>query len=184
MTTLWMERFILAKVPQTKRKIQYVAGSTYVVSLPKEWVSTTLGKDPKQVKKNILIIIPMQDGPLTIYPESGRDPAQSKTTLRLDEELIRSVSFFKKRLISKYLAGYNRIRLTSHRVIPPETVKVAEEIVQRFIGCEIIERTPNIIVIQDLLARGEFKTIEQRHFKNADISAQIKAALEGHATTP
>lgn len=25
--------------------------------------------------------------------------------------------------------------------------------------------------------------IEQRHFKNADISAQIKAALEGHATT-
>jgi len=172
-----MERFILAEVPQTKRKIQYVAGSTYVVSLPKEWVSTTLGKDPKQVKKNILIIIPMQDGPLTIYPESGRDPAQSKTTLRLDEELIRSVSFFKKRLISKYLAGYNRIRLTSHRVIPPETVKVAEEIVQRFIGCEIIERTPNIIVIQDLLALGELPIVQALGMMSRIARSVIKAAL-------
>ena len=40
-----MERFILAKIPRIKRKIQYVAGSTYVDSLPKDWVNTfnTLG---------------------------------------------------------------------------------------------------------------------------------------------
>ncbi|MFQ5799435.1 MAG: hypothetical protein ACE5H0_12205, partial [Bacteroidota bacterium] len=101
-----MERSTLDKTGQTKRKIQYVAKSTYVVSLPKPWVEATFGENPDEVKANNLIITQMSDGSLTIYPEAGRTPAKSETILRMSDKLRRNADFFKKRLISKYLAGY------------------------------------------------------------------------------
>lgn len=178
-----MERSILDKTAQTKRKIQYVAKSTYVVSLPKQWVRVTFGDNPDEVKKKSLVIIPMQNGSLTIYPEKVSFSKESEATLRLDDkEIITNVDFLKKRLISKYLAGYRRIRLTSQEVFPPEMVKNVEDIVRLFIGCEIVEINPNIIVIQDLLALGQLPIRQALNMMSLTTRSATKSAIHALVT--
>jgi len=150
-----VERFFLKNVHQTKRKIQFVSNSTYVISLPKQWIEATIGDNPDEVKQQKLAIIPMQDGSLAIYPEVERESTTFETSLQLGTKHIKNLNFFKKRLISKYLAGHRRILLTSDQVIPPELVKATEEIVLLLIGWEIAEINPNAIIIQDLLTPGQ-----------------------------
>jgi len=116
---------------------------------------STISEDPKEVKKNQIIIIPMQDGSLNIYPDGTRGVEKSETTLKLDKKHVQDNDYFQKRMIAKYLAGHQQIRLTSEDIIGPEIIKRTEEIVRMFIGCEIIEMSPNVLVIKDLLALGE-----------------------------
>ena len=85
----------IKELSQTKRKIQFVAKSTYVVSLPKHWIENTIGKIPEEVKKHNLIIIPMADGSLSIYPEKKSAPVKSESVLRLTDELIENHDFLK-----------------------------------------------------------------------------------------
>lgn len=125
----------------------------------------------------------MQDGSLTIYPEIVRSTKESETILRLDDKItISNVDFFKKRLISKYLAGYRRIRLTSREVIPPETVKNAEDIIRLFIGCEIVEINPNIIVIQDLLELGQLPIRQALNMMSLTARSATKSAIHALVT--
>ncbi len=160
-----------------RRKIQYVAGSTYVISLPKKWVHTTISEDPKEVKKNQIIIIPMQDGSLNIYPDGLKGIEKSETILKLDKKHVQDNDYFQKRMIAKYLAGHQQIRLTSEDIIGPEIIKRTEEIVRMFIGCEIIEMSPNVLVIKDLLALGELSIEKALNMMNIIARSTFKTAL-------
>jgi len=170
------------EIGQTKRKIQYVAKSTYVISLPKPWIENTIGKNPDEVKKQNLIIIPMQDGSLAIYPEQKSVPIKSETVLRLTDELIANHDFFRKRLIAKYLAGYNRIRLICDQVIPTDMAQYIEDIVRMFIGCEIVEISSNQITIQDLLALGQLPIAQALNMMALTTRSATKSALHSLVT--
>ena len=97
------------------RKVQVTGKSTYVVSLPKKWVSSVQLKSGDSIA-----MIPLPDGTMLINPKLKQtDREFSKKVIVVDsndtEQLFR-------KFIGAYLAGYNIIELrtmnnTSNREI-------------------------------------------------------------------
>src|SRR5256885_1642669 len=66
------------------RKLQLTGGSTYVVSLPKPWISAT-GLKPGDT----VFLESMPDGSITVLPRAGEKPAALKTK---DETFAKDVA--------------------------------------------------------------------------------------------
>src|SRR5438034_1255292 len=62
------------------RKLQLTGGSTYVVSLPKPWISAT-GLKPGDT----VFLEPMPDGSISVLPKAGEKPAARRTVLEEQE---------------------------------------------------------------------------------------------------
>ncbi|MCS7110505.1 MAG: phosphate uptake regulator PhoU [Candidatus Caldarchaeum sp.] len=122
------------------RRIQKTGRSTYIVSLPREWVEKTGLKKFDAVK-----IVPFASG-LLILGRNGE--GRGETILNVSsyenpDELVRL--FF-----SKYLDGYDRIRVT-FSAHSPQVVGVLKDRVRRWlVGVEIIGETTSEILAQVL----------------------------------
>jgi len=132
------------------RKIQRTGGSTFIVSLPKQWadrVGVTNGM-------NVGITI-RPDGTLLITPNtSSPAPTQNKldVTGKSGDVLIREI-------IASYIAGFNIIEIRSNR-ITAEQKQTIREITHKLIGPEIIEETANRMILQDLLNPAELSLFQ------------------------
>ena len=124
------------------RKVQLTGGSSYVITLPKEWVRAhSIGKnDPVGVE-----ISP--DGSLIISPRVSDEYVRRTKVIDAGGEV--KGSFLFRMLVSAYITGYTEIRVVGS---PPSNLR---NVVRRFakmaIGEEIVEETPSFILIKDLL---------------------------------
>ena len=93
----------IEKTNQEQRKLQVTGGSTYILSLPKEWVTRN------QLKKGSLIVLrEEEDGSIALFP-SKLEKQEKK-----DEAFIRvsandNPDAVMRKVISAYLVGYNEI---------------------------------------------------------------------------
>ncbi|HUW66979.1 MAG TPA: PhoU domain-containing protein [Candidatus Nanoarchaeia archaeon] len=132
------------------RKIQRTGGSTFIVSLPKQWadrVGVTNGM-------NVGITI-RPDGTLLITPNiSSPAPTQNKldVTGKSGDVLIREI-------IASYIAGFNIIEIRSNR-ITAEQKQTIRKITHKLIGPEIIEETADRMILQDLLNPAELSLFQ------------------------
>jgi phosphate uptake regulator len=132
------------------RKIQRTGGSTFIVSLPKQWadrIGVTNGMN--------VGITTRPDGTLLIIPNtSSPSPAQNllDVTGKSGEVLIREI-------IASYIAGFNIIEIRSNR-ITAEQKKTIREITHKLIGPEIIEETADRMILQDLLNPSELSLFQ------------------------
>lgn len=123
------------------RRIQRTGGSTYTVSLPKQWA------DRLGITSGMNVgITARPDGALIITPATSF-PAPLKKKLdvtgKTGEPLIREI-------VASYIAGFNIIELTSSR-ITVEQKQTIRQIIHKLIGPEIMEETAERMIIQDLL---------------------------------
>ncbi|NJD53414.1 MAG: phosphate uptake regulator PhoU [Candidatus Methanoperedens sp.] len=127
------------------RKVQITGKSTFVVSLPKKW-AINVGI----ISGSLVHMHPQEDGSLLLTSNGGL-VSQSLKTLTIDgragEPLIRDI-------IATYVAGYRMIELKG-RNITYEQKKDITTIVKKLIGIEIIEETPDKVIIQDISNPGE-----------------------------
>jgi phosphate uptake regulator len=127
------------------RKIQRTGGSTYIVSLPKQWanhVGLTSGMN--------VGITTRPDGNLLISPDISSPTPMKKqldVTDRIGDMLVREI-------IASYIAGFNVIELVSKR-ITAEQKQTIRQITHKLIGPEIVEETADRMIVQDLLNPGE-----------------------------
>lgn len=125
------------------RKVQVTGGSTFTVSLPKDWAR----------KNNI-------EGGSTIgfYPENGTlvlTPAPDTESIEgvldindLDDEaLVRAV-------MTMYVSGFDTIALEADRITTNQR-RAIREATQSLVGLEVLEETADRVVIQDLLDSSE-----------------------------
>ncbi len=127
-------------VEAVTRRIQQTGKSTYIVSLPREWVVKNNLKKFDQVK-----ILPTSSG-LLITRGEEREPLQ--TVIRVPEEA--NPEEVTRLFFSKYLAGYDKITVV-FPVYSPQTVSILKERIRRWlIGVEIIGETFNELVVQCL----------------------------------
>ncbi|MDR2944940.1 MAG: phosphate uptake regulator PhoU [Methanosarcinales archaeon] len=138
------------------RKVQQTGGSTYIVSLPKQWaekVGITTGAR--------VGIQPQPNGKLLISPEIDSKPLRKKA---VDITNING-SGLERVFIATYLAGYDVIEFTSSK-ISADQKKVLRTVCHKLIGPEIIEENSNIVLVQDLLNPNELsiKKAIQRMF--------------------
>ena len=126
------------------RKVQFTGGSSYVLTLPKEWIDT------EKIKKNDSLGVEVQpDGALLITRRIEQEPAQK--TKEFDLGVISEPAYLFRLLIGAYISGYTVIVIRSQQRLPPFVRMVVRDFTQMTIGQEVIEESETVITLKDLL---------------------------------
>ncbi|MBP2132519.1 phosphate uptake regulator [Methanomicrobium sp. W14] len=130
------------------RKVQITGGSSYIISLPKEWV-----RDSGIEKNDPLGLIVQPDGSLTVTPKITGKMAERTKIFNLND--IDNAETLYRLLIGAYVTGFNTIKIITPARIPSFAHKAVRQFIQASIGQEVSEETEKCIVIKDLLNPGE-----------------------------
>ncbi len=136
------------------RKVQVTGKSTYIVTLPKKWAI-----DSGLVAGSLVKVSYQGDGSLVIIPPAHEpDPRMKRLKLdnaSVDGRAVKSMDAITRDVIGAYVMGYQSIEIHANH-IPKEVKKTVKNTCQNLIGVEVVEEIDTRIVIQDLLATGEF----------------------------
>jgi phosphate uptake regulator len=126
-----------------QRKIQLIAGTTYTVSLPKNWVNMH-----NVSPKSSVFIDEREDGSLILFPnikEKGADKESISINIDNQEDNITHILF------ASYYMGYENIRLFSKKHIQRETRNKVKRTIQNLSGVETVFEDLNKIDLKVLL---------------------------------
>jgi len=122
-----------------RRRVQVTGGSTFIVSLPKEWARRVGISSGSEVVMEIL-----PDYSLRVYPSTSARRRSYERMVVIDSlnegKLIREV-------ISSYLAGYTTVNVVFK--VPSERLRAVlkEFITHRIVGLEILEETADSVLL-------------------------------------
>ena len=156
------------------RKVQITGGSSYVITLPKDWA------EEQNIQKNDpLGLLAQPDGTLLVTRDITEGQFQREKVFSLAD--INEPVYLFRLLVGSYISGFTGIRITSKTRIPVSMRMVAREFTQMAIGFEVVEETDMTIILKDLLNPSEmpFENTIKRMFvivKNMQIDAM--SALE------
>jgi phosphate uptake regulator len=125
------------------RKVQVTGGSTYTVSIPKDWATENGVSAGSEVE-----FYPESDS-LFLTPKTEEERTEGTLDItNLDgEELTRAV-------MTMYVSGFDIIALESGRITNDQR-RTIREATQSLVGLEVLEETRDRIVIRDLLDSSE-----------------------------
>lgn len=156
------------------RRVQMTGGSSFVITLPKEWVKSL------NIKKNDPLGIYIQsDGTLLISSKMNQEP--SRKIKEFDITTICQQTDILRRLIGAYITGYTSIHVTSKERIPSNVRSTIRQFTQLTIGQEVIEETDTTIIIKDLLNPIEMpfeRTIKRMHIIIKGMHEDILRSLK------
>jgi phosphate uptake regulator len=141
------------------RRVQKTGGSSFIISLPKEWIV-----EHKIKEKDTLGIVSQPDGNLLVIPKIESEELAKEIEIDVDE--FNDVNFLFRALIGAYIMGYSKKTIKSSSRFEPAIRDCISNFTQIAIGPEIIEETNNIIVIKDTLNPKEMpfeKTIRRMY---------------------
>jgi len=158
------------------RRVQMTGGSSYIITLPKEWVKTVnIGKnDP-------IGLLQQPDGTLLVTPKMDKE--HTKKTISFKVENVIKQDFLFRKLIGAYIAGYNAITIESKPRIQPKTRSTIRRFIQNTIGQEVVEETDNSITVKDLLNPSEMpfhRTIKRMHIIVKGMFEDTITAVKKH----
>ncbi|WP_251343372.1 phosphate uptake regulator PhoU [Haloplanus halophilus] len=125
------------------RKVQVTGGSTYTVSIPKDWATDNGVSAGSEVA-----FYPEGDS-LFMTPRTGEDRTEGTLDVGdlTGEELIRAV-------MTMYVSGFDIIALESARITTDQR-RTIRKATQSLVGLEVLEETRDRVVIRDLLDSSE-----------------------------
>jgi len=126
------------------RKVQVTGGSTYTVSLPKDWATTN------DVSAGSVVEFHSEEDLLLLAPRREEDRVEGSldiTGLEAEHQLTRAV-------MTMYVSGFDVIRLETTRITAAQR-RIVREATQGLVGLEVIEETSDRVVLQDLLDSSE-----------------------------
>jgi phosphate uptake regulator len=133
------------------RKIQVTGGSTYIVSLPRNWI------DHVGLKKGSVVSLTQNiDLSLNIKPRNLVSPERGKKVVITINQLAKPESVVRY-LVTSYVKGYNLIQVRSEeKRIDPETRFAIKDFARKkLVGAEILSDVPNELTLQILLSYSE-----------------------------
>jgi len=155
-----------------KRKIQKTGSSSYIVTLPKEWI------DSMGLKSGDYVLIYEHEGKLVITPpklELGVLSGEIKVLKPVDNEQIFRI------LVAMYLSGYSNITITFNQTIP-DLAKRLSDLKNRarikLAGVEVVDETYNSVVMKILLDLKELPLIRATRRLHLIVNNMLKDALE------
>ncbi len=136
------------KVSEEQRKLQVTGGSTFIISLPKNWATKNELK-----RGSAMIVREEENGSLSIAPSSfpkqeKRDEAFIKTSINDNPDAIMRTA------ISAYLSGYTvlHIRAQGQKVLSSKLRNHLKSFARNYlVGTEIVIDTPTELTLQVLL---------------------------------
>lgn len=135
-----------------QRKLQVTGGSTYIISMPKEWINRN------QLKKgSALELREEDDGSLIIIPPRLRKhEKQEEAIIRV--QINDKPDAVIRKIVSAYLVGYTLLNLRAQGQLPlPTKVRNTIKIFARhlLVGTEIVIDTPANLTLQVLMNHSE-----------------------------
>lgn len=147
-----------------KRKIQLIAGTSYSISLPKEWV-----KNLNLLKNQELYLTEHDDLSLSVSPNFSN---LSKDILNFD--ISKNVFDLKQILVSAYYYGYEEINFFSNFEISKEEKKKIREAVISLPGVEIIYEDKKSIKLKVVFMEMNFNLLQIFYRISLLISSSIE----------
>jgi len=130
------------------RRVQLTGGSSYIITLPKEWINTF------HIKKNDPLGIHVQsDGTLLLTPKMTQE--QHQKVKEFDISRIPKPTYLLQQLIGAYIAGYTSLKITSPSRLTTAVQNIIRSFTQLVIGSEVIEETDSSVTLKDLLSPTE-----------------------------
>jgi len=135
-------------VPMELRKIQMTGGSSYTVTLPKEWV-TRADLDAGDV----VGFSPQADGSLAIYPHARVSAGQARYVAEVVGEEANAAF---RTIVAAYLNGYDIIVVRSKRPLTPAMRRGVRAAAKRIVGLQVTEEDASSVTLQDFMDPKEF----------------------------
>ncbi len=125
------------------RKVQVTGGSTYTVSLPKEWATEN------GVSGGSTVAFHEDDETLVLTPDRQQDRVEGTLDVRelVGDELVRAV-------MTMYVSGFDVIALEADRISSDQR-RAIRDATSSIVGLEVLEETTGRVVLQDLLDSAE-----------------------------
>ena len=158
------------------RKLQLAGKSTFLVSLPKRWVTNAGLK-----AGDTLFVDTEPDGSVSIRARSGIRPAMRRRSFVERGEETRE--HLLRKLIGAYVSGFGLIEV---RFSPSRTSfvrKVAREFCHLVIGPEVIEEAQGSILIQDLSDPSELSSEKCLRRMHLTVRAMLEDSMGALGTT-
>lgn len=128
------------------RKVQEMGGATFLVSLPKEWATSSSVK-----KGSVLSIENSGDGGLLIYPIENSTNSRPEKEIEIEYPSRFKISSLSGEITGAYLLGYDLIKIKGKHRISPNDRETAIAAIKKLIGLEIVEEDALSITCQFLV---------------------------------
>ena len=163
------------------RKIQFTGKSSYIVSLPKQWITDLGLKQGDQIR-----MVRKDSSTLELYPPKFESRNQKKEEALIEINSDEEASSIIRKLISLYFLGYRIINIKPKdgRLSPVQRNTVKEAVKRMLMGSEIISDSINGITVQvlvnllELSVDGAFKRMI--HLAKSMSSDAILAVKENN----
>jgi phosphate uptake regulator len=156
------------------RRVQMTGGSSYIITLPKEWIKKS------NIKKNDPVgLLSQSDGTLLLTPKIDREHTQK--IKEFDVSNIVNQDYLLRSLIGAYIVGYNSIIIKSSTRMSPAVKMTVRKFTQTTIGQEVVEETDTHIIVKDLLNPAEMpfdRTIKRMHILVKGMHEDIIIAIQ------
>jgi phosphate uptake regulator len=145
------------------RKVQVTGGSTYTVSLPKDWATTN------GISGGSIVEFYPEDDALLLTPRRENEKVEGTLDITglQGDELTRAV-------VTMYVSGFDIITLETGRVSAQQR-RTIREAAQGLVGLEVIAETSERVQLQDLLDSSELSV------HNAITRMRLVATMLGDA---
>ncbi len=160
------------------RRVQLIGGSTYVVSLPKKWVTKS---DVK--KKSEIGLVTQSSGYLVVVPKPELLEGQKEGIVKVangDDK-----KYISRSIIARYLNGCDVIRVVSDQRLEVSQIEEIKSTTRKLIGLETIEEDSNEVSLHSLLNLEELeilKGIKRAHAIACSMQKDaIRALKQGDA---
>ncbi|HKL29773.1 MAG TPA: phosphate uptake regulator PhoU, partial [Natrialbaceae archaeon] len=152
------------------RKVQVTGGSTYTVSLPKDWATKNDVSAGSQVE-----FYP-EDDSLLLTPKTEEERVRGTMDISdlEGEKLTRAV-------MTMYVSGFDVIALEAGRITSDQR-RAIRTATQGLVGLEVLEETGDRVVIRDLLDSSELSihnAVTRMGLISESMLADAVAALTG-----
>jgi phosphate uptake regulator len=135
-----------------RRRVQVVGGSTYTISLPKEWVRSVGLRNGSEV-----VIEVMPDLTLKVYPG---DRVAERLELESEVDFGGDLELAMAKLIASYVVGYRRIVVNCPNCSTEQLERIARWVTERTIGLEVIEKNQRYVVFRCLVDVSTLSMVE------------------------
>jgi len=133
------------------RRIQIIAGSTYSISLPKDWIKRNNLKEKEELN-----ILQNDDGSLIVSPKKINLKRSNEISINI-KEYPNSVDQI---LYEPYYLGFEKINFYSKEEFPKDARAKIRKAVNTMIGTEIIYEDKNTITIGVLLDKSKVDMVQ------------------------
>ncbi|MCS6770130.1 MAG: AbrB/MazE/SpoVT family DNA-binding domain-containing protein [Candidatus Caldarchaeum sp.] len=126
---------------EIRRTVQFTGGSSFSITLPKEW-AMRMG-----IRRGSTVVLKtLEDGSVVVYPEKERTSENHEVEILLGPHVSQMI-------LGAYLYGYNTIRIKSAMSMDDTELANVKKAVRGLAGAEIVDETPTRVEIQVVLDR-------------------------------